>query len=72
MAVSKKGINADTARKTKQAQSMGMDKIKAVKSATASSKRMTASAKSYPSAKKAPSSYALGLLPSQKKKRQGR
>jgi hypothetical protein len=64
----KKGMKADSARKTKQAQSMAMGKVNAKKSANATSKRMTAEAKSYPPKKKAPSSYALGLLPSQKKK----
>ena len=64
----KKGIKADSARKTKQAQSMGMDKVKAKKSANATSKRMTAQAKSYPPAKKAASSYALGLKGKPKKK----
>ena len=62
----KKGMAADSARKTKQAQSMGMDKIKAKKSAMADSKRKTAEAKSFPPAKKAPSSYALGLVPKRK------
>ena len=37
----KKGMAADSARKTKEAQSMGMDKIKAKKSAMADSKRKT-------------------------------
>jgi hypothetical protein len=64
----KKGMKADSARKTKQAQSMGMDKVKAKKSANATSKRMTAEAKSYPPKKKAPSSYALGLKAKPKKK----
>ena len=63
----KKGMKADSARKTKEAQSMGMDKVKAKKSAMADSKRKTAEAKSFPSAKKAPSSYALGLTPKTKK-----
>ena len=57
----KKGMKADSARKTKQAQSMAMDKLKAKKSAKADSMRKTAQAKSYPPAKKAASSYALGL-----------
>ena len=64
----KKGMKADSARKTSQAQSMAMDKVKAKKSAGADTKRKAAEAKTYPSAKKAPSSAALGLLPSQKKK----
>jgi hypothetical protein len=64
----KKGMKADSARKTKQAQSMAMDKVKAKKSANATSKRMTAEAKSYPPKKKAPSSYALGLKAKPKKK----
>lgn len=62
---------ADSSRKTKQAQSIAMDKVKSVKSASADSKRKTAQGKSYPPSKKAPSSYALGLTPSQKKKKQG-
>ena len=56
-----KGKRADSARKTKEAQSMAMDKVKAKKSASADSKRKTAEAKKYPPAKKAPSSAALGL-----------
>ncbi len=63
----KKGMKADAARKTKEAQSMGMGKVKAVKSAIADTKRKTAEAKSFPPAKKAPSSYALGLTPKAKK-----
>ena len=38
----KKGMKADAARKTKEAQSMGMGKVKAVKSAIADTKRKTA------------------------------
>ena len=57
----KKGIKADSARKTKQAQSIGMGKVKAVKSAKADAMRKTAQASTYPPKKKAPSSYALGL-----------
>ena len=57
----KKGMRADSFRQTKQAQSMAMDKLKAKKSAKADSMRKTAQAKSYPPAKKAASSYALGL-----------
>ena len=63
----KKGMKADAARKTKQAQSIGMGNIKAKRSAIADTKRKTAEAKSYPPAKKAPSSYALGLTPKTKK-----
>ncbi len=63
------GTKADSARKTKEAQATGMGKVKAVKSAGADTKRKTAEAKTFPPAKKAPSSYALGLLPSQKKKK---
>lgn len=37
----KKGMKADSARKTKEAQSMGMAKVKANKSAMADSKRKT-------------------------------
>jgi len=59
----KKGMKADSARKTKEAQSMGMDKVKAKKSAMADSKRKTAEAISVLGKKKAPSSYALGLKP---------
>jgi len=62
---------ADSSRKTKQAQSIAMDKVKSVKSTSADSKRKTAQGKTYPPSKKAPSSYALGLTPSQKKKKQG-
>jgi hypothetical protein len=47
---------------------MAMDKVKAKKSAGADTKRKAAEAKTFPPAKKAPSSAALGLLPSQKKK----
>ena len=57
----KKGMKADAARKTSQAQSMAMDKVKAKKSAMADTKRKAAEAKTYPPAKKAPSSAALGL-----------
>jgi hypothetical protein len=57
---------ADSARKTKEAQAIGMGKVKAKKAANAASKRMTAQAKSYPPKKKAPSSYALGLVPKKK------
>lgn len=57
----KKGMKADTARKTSQAQSMAMDKVKAKKSAGADTKRKTAEAKTFSPAKKAPSSAALGL-----------
>ena len=63
----KKGMRADSFRKTKQAQSMAMDKLKAKKSAKADSMRKTAQAKSYPPAKKAASSYALGLTGKKKK-----
>jgi len=38
----KKGMKADAARKTKQAQSMGMGNIKAKRSAMADTKRKTA------------------------------
>jgi len=38
----KKGMKADSARKTKEAQSMGMAKVKANKSTMADSKRKTA------------------------------
>ena len=65
----KKGMMADAARKTKQAQSMGMSNIKAKRSVAADSKRKTAEAISVMGKKKAPSSYALGLLDSQKKKK---
>ena len=37
----KKGMAADSALKTKEAQSMGMDKVKAKKSAMADAKRKT-------------------------------
>jgi hypothetical protein len=62
----KKGMAADSARKTKEAQSMGMGNVKAKRSAMADTKRKTAEAKSFPPAKKAPSSYALGLVPKKK------
>ena len=62
----KKGIKADSARKKKQAQSIAMSKVKAVKSAKADSMRKGAEAKMYPPKKKAPSSYALGLKSSPK------
>ena len=62
----KKGMAADSARKTKQAQSINMGKVKANRSVMADSKRKTAEAKSFPPAKKAPSSYALGLVPKKK------
>ena len=65
----KKGMKADTARKTKEAQSSNMAKLKAVKSAAGDTKRKTAEAISVLGKKKAPSSYALGLLDSQKKKK---
>jgi hypothetical protein len=58
----------DSIRKTKEAQSIAMGKVKAKKAANAASKRMTAQAKSSVPKKKAASSYALGLLPSQMKK----
>jgi hypothetical protein len=64
-----KGEAADTARKTKEAQAINMAKIKAKKSNTAETKRKTAEAISVLGKKKAPSSYALGLLDSQKKKK---
>jgi hypothetical protein len=60
--------NADSLRKKKEAQSIAMGKVKAKKAANAASKRMTAQAKSSAPKKKAASSYALGLLPSQMKK----
>jgi hypothetical protein len=60
--------NADSLRKKKEAQSIAMGKVKAKKAANAASKRMTAQAKSYPPAKKAASSYALGLTKSAKNK----
>jgi hypothetical protein len=63
-----KGKRADSARKTKEAQAIGMGKVKAKKAANAASKRMTAQAKSYPPKKKAASSYALGLTKPKKKK----
>jgi len=63
----KKGMKADSARKTREAQSMAMDKIKAKKSAGADTKRKAAEAKTYPPAKKAPSSAALGLTKKKKK-----
>jgi|LakMenEpi03Aug12_release.lakeMendotaPanAssembly.Ray.scaffolds.fasta_scaffold914104_1 hypothetical protein len=59
--VAAKSAKADSARKTKEAQATGMGKVKAVKSAGADTKRKTAEAKTFPPAKKAPSSYALGL-----------
>jgi hypothetical protein len=62
-----KGTKADSSRKTKEAQSMAMDKVKAKKSAMADSKRKTAEAKTYPPAKKAPSSAAVGLTKKKKK-----
>jgi hypothetical protein len=62
-----KGMRADSARKTSQAQSMAMDKVKAKKSAGADTKRKAAEAKTYPPAKKAPSSAALGLTNKKKK-----
>ena len=65
----KKGMKADTARKTSQAQSMAMDKVKAKKSAGADTKRKTAEAKTFAPAKKAPSSYALGLTQKTKPKK---
>jgi hypothetical protein len=55
------GQLVDGKRKTKEAQSIAMDKVKAKKSAAVDSKRKTAEAKTYPPAKKAPSSAALGL-----------
>jgi hypothetical protein len=58
----------DSIRKTKEAQSIAMGKVKAKKAANAASKRMTAQAKSYPPKKKAASSYALGLTKSPKNK----
>ena len=61
-----KGQMADSKRKTSQAQSMAMDKIKAKKSAGADTKRKAAEAKTYPPAKKAPSSAALGLTKKKK------
>jgi hypothetical protein len=61
-------MNADSLRKKKEAQAIGMGKVKAKKAANAASKRMTAQAKSYPPKKKAPSSYALGLTKSAKNK----
>jgi hypothetical protein len=76
---SSKGMSADMQRKTKQAQSVAMSKVKK-KAATsadmvkkkssiaADAKRKTSQAISVMGKKKAPSSYALGLLPSQKKK----
>ena len=76
---SSKGMSADMQRKTKQAQSIAMSKVKK-KAATsadmvkmkspiaADAKRKTSQAISVMGKKKAPSSYALGLLPSQKKK----
>jgi hypothetical protein len=64
----KKGMKADSARKTKEAQAINMGKVKAKKAANAASKRMTAQAKSYPPKKKAASSYALGLTKSAKNK----
>ena len=63
---SRKATKADSDRKTKQAQSINMGKVKAKKSAMADSKRKTAEAKTFPPAKKAPSSYALGLIPKKK------
>jgi hypothetical protein len=72
--------SADASRKTKQAQSAAMEKVKK-KAATsadraknkssiaADSKRKTSEAISVMGKKKAPSSYALGLLDSQKKKK---
>ena len=62
----KPGTAADALRKTKQAQAINMGKVKAVKSNAANAKRKTAEAKSFPPAKKAPSSYALGLKPASK------
>jgi hypothetical protein len=74
------GAAADTARKTKQAQSAAMEKVKK-KAATsadraknkssmaADTKRKTSEAISVMGKKIAPSSYALGLLDSQKKKK---
>jgi hypothetical protein len=63
------GSKADSARKTKEAQATGMGKVKAVKSAGADTKRKTAEAKTFPPAKKAPSSYALGLTNKTKPKK---
>ena len=62
-----KGLKAESARKKKEAQSMNMASLKRTRAVSAESKRKTAEAKSFPPNKKAPSSYALGLLPSQKK-----
>jgi hypothetical protein len=58
-----KGMKADTMRKTKQAQSMGMSNIKAKRSVAADAKRKTAEAINVLGKKKAASSYALGLKP---------
>ncbi len=65
----KKGMAADSARKTKEAQSMNMGKVKAKKSAMADAKRKTAEAISVMGKKKAPSSYALGLKPASRIKK---
>lgn len=63
-----KGNKADATRKTKEAQSMNMDKVKLNKSSAVDAKRKTAESKTYPPAKKAPSSYALGLTPGSRNK----
>lgn len=61
--------SADAKRKTKEAQSMNRDKLAAQKVSRVESKRKTGEAISIMGKKKAPSSYALGLLQSQKKKK---
>ena len=56
--------SADAKRKTKAAQSMNRDKLAAQKVSRVESKRKTGEAISIMGKKKAPSSYALGLLQS--------
>jgi len=63
--------SADSKRKTKEAQSIAMGKIKTSKSVSAQSKRKTGEAISMLGKKKAPSSFALGLLKNGKKTKRG-
>jgi len=63
--------SADAKRKTKEAQSIAMGKIKTSKSVSAQSKRKTNEAISMLGKKKAPSSFALGLLKNGKKTKRG-
>ena len=64
--------SADSKRKTKEAQSIAMGKIKTSKSVSAQSKRKTGEAISVLGKKKAPSSFALGLLKNGKKMKRGK